>query len=188
MTLNQYAFKADYYDTYEDKEETAYAIVFGKNYADVMEKIAARFPELYHLEINQLFETDFVWLNEKNYNLVKDDQDDRGLDIDEPEEEKIEKCGPEASRPDWPNETIADRNIYTPEYNYHKDHDAYHSEEDGWRWIDKAQRWIHADECGDYWYWDDYEHCWILAETNDEDEEEDDDYFRYKYEDEHWEY
>lgn len=175
MMLNQYAFKADYYDTYNEKEETAYAIVFGKNYADVMEKIATRFPELYHLEINRLFETDFVWLNEKNYNLVKDDQDDRGLDMDEePEEEKIEKCGPDLSAPDWPNETVADRNIYAPGYDYHKDRDVYHDEEDGWRWIDEAQRWIHADECGDYWYWDDFEHCWILAETGDEDEDEED--------------
>lgn len=164
MMLNQYAFKADYYDDYDEEEKTAYAIVFGKDYADVMGKIATRFPDLYHLEINRLFETDFVWLNEKNYNLVKDDRDDIGLDIDEPEEEKIEKCGPDYSAPDWPNKIMAD---------YHKDHDAYHNEEDGWRWIDKAQRWIHADECGDYWYWDDFEHCWILAETNNEDEDED---------------
>lgn len=83
--LCEYVFKANWYNDYDEKNETSRAIVMAESYAEAMRKIEQRLPYLTSCEITEINEQDFVWLSEENYQKVLNTNE--GLD-DWSDEEK----------------------------------------------------------------------------------------------------
>ena len=86
MYLSEYIFDVVYYDECRDEDIQCYGLVMAESQEGALNKIAKRLPNIGKLTFRPIFETDFVWLNKKNYELLNDDNSEFMLDQEDEED------------------------------------------------------------------------------------------------------
>ena len=89
----EYLFECDYYDSWEDKEIHACALIMAPSMHEAVEAIEKRLPYCHNLHITQYDEYGFVWMSQKHYDRLSKQDEPYMFDEEEYPEVIIEKCG-----------------------------------------------------------------------------------------------
>lgn len=91
--LQQFLFKANWYDDHREKETTSHGIVVAKSLVQATEKLTKRLPYLDKLEIELCLDCDdFAWMGETFYKEMKKTVNDE------------ESCPPFYTEDEWAEE------------------------------------------------------------------------------------
>jgi hypothetical protein len=75
---NVFCFRTNWYDEWDDKDETTYGVVMAESYSDAVAKITKRFKYSRSIEINDMGDQDFVFIDEKVYEKIKSGKYEEG--------------------------------------------------------------------------------------------------------------